>query len=146
MKITGRFALLTLLLAVLVSVFAGDTAAFADDDEVTKHPIDIELEKRIDADPSTAGMVEASYWAEEEWDKLLNKNYQALMKKLDKENQEFLRASQREWVKYRDLEFKFSGNFYGGFDGTMYRVIAAGFRADFVRNRALQLGSYLEEE
>jgi uncharacterized protein YecT (DUF1311 family) len=100
----------------------------------------------MDADPSTPGMVEAYAWAEDEWDKLLNENYKALMKKLSKENQEKLRASQREWIKYRDLEFEFSGNFYLSFDGTLYRVIYAGLRTDFVRERALQLGSYLELE
>jgi uncharacterized protein YecT (DUF1311 family) len=139
MKSFRKFVLALFVLAVALC-FAG--GAFADD-EGEKHPIDAELEERIDADPSTAGMIEACQWAEGEWDKLLNENYQALMKKLDKKNQDRLRASQREWVKFRDLEFAFNGNFYGGMDGTMFQTIAVGDRADFVRERALKLGSYL---
>ena len=113
--------------------------------ETPKHPIDIEVEKRIDADPSTSGMIEASEWAAGEWDKLLNENYNALMKKINKEGQDKLKAAQREWIKYRDLEFDFNANFWGGFEGTMYRVMPFGFKSDFIRNRALELGGYLAE-
>ncbi len=129
--------LLSALLLVAVSQCATEVAA---EEFGEKHPIDVEFEKRIDADPSTAGMIEASLWAEKEWDKLLNENYKALMKKLDKESGEKLRKSQKEWIKFRDLEFGFIQEFYRGFDGSMYRTMAAGFQADFVRERALSLG------
>ena len=109
------------------------------------HPIDIAIEEKIDADPSTVGMIEAYEWGIQEWDKLLNKNYSALMKKLGKEDQERLRASQREWIKFRDLEFAFNENYWGGFEGTMYRTFPFAFKSDFVRERALRLGYYLED-
>jgi uncharacterized protein YecT (DUF1311 family) len=127
---------------VFVSLFEAPASLAA---EGGKHPIDVELEKKIDADSSTAGMIKASRWAEGEWDKLLNKNYQALMKRLSKEEQTQLKASQREWIKFRDAEFDFNENFWGGFDGTMYRVFSPSFRSDFVRGRAIQLGSYLND-
>ena len=104
------------------------------------HPIDAEFQKKIDADSSTAGIINSCLWAEKEWDKLLNENYKALMKKLDKKSGEKLRKSQIEWIKFRDLEFEFIREFYHGFDGSMYRTVAAGFQADFVRERALGLG------
>lgn len=104
------------------------------------HPIDAEFQKKIDADSSTAGIIDACLWAEKEWDKLLNENYKALMKKLDKKSGEKLRKSQIEWIKFRDLEFEFIREFYCGFDGSMYRTVAAGFQTDFVRERALSLG------
>ena len=113
--------------------------------EVEKHPIDVALEKKIDGDPSTAGMVEAFEWAIREWDKLLNDNYNALMKKLDKKEQERLRASQREWIKYRDLEFEFNENYWAAFQGTMYVTFSLSYQSDFVRERALRLGYYLED-
>ena len=138
-------AILVLLLGVLlVASFSSDTVAFTDD-EIEKHPIDVEFEKRIDADPSTSGMMEASRWGENEWDKLLNENYKSLMKKLDKEAQTRLKNSQREWIKFRDLEFEFNGKLYAEFDGSMYRTVTAGFRMDFVRERALRLGYYLDD-
>jgi uncharacterized protein YecT (DUF1311 family) len=67
------------------------------------------------------------------------------MKKLSKKEQDKLRASQREWIKYRDLEFDFSGNFWSKFNGTMYKVLPYEFQSNFVRERALQLGVYLEQ-
>ena len=114
-------------------------------EEIKKHAIDVALEERIDADSSTFGTIEAYEWAAQEWDKLLNDNYNALMKKLDKENRERLRASQREWIKYRDMEFAFNENYWGGFDGTMYSVFPFAYRSNFVRERALRLGYYLED-
>ncbi|MGI6784313.1 MAG: lysozyme inhibitor LprI family protein [Aminivibrio sp.] len=104
------------------------------------HPIDAEFERKLDADSSTAGIIDACLWAEKEWDKLLNENYKILMKKLDKESGEKLRKAQREWIKFRDSEFEFIRDFYRGFDGSMYRTVAAGFQTDFVRERALSLG------
>jgi uncharacterized protein YecT (DUF1311 family) len=137
-----NFKKFVLVFCVLAVAFCFANLAFADD-ETPKHPIDAAVEEMIDDDPSTAGMIEAGQWAESEWDKLLNENYNALMKHLDKKNQAALKASQREWIKFRDLEFEFIGSFYGGMDGTMFRAIAAGDRADFVRERALKLGGYL---
>lgn len=126
----------------LGSAWGGVAEAY---EEVENHPIDRELEQKIDEDPSTAGMINALQWAEKEWDKLLNANYKALMEKLDKESQGRLRESQRAWIKFRDLEYEFNGSFWGSFDGTMYRTFSPSFRTDFVKERALRLGYYLED-
>jgi uncharacterized protein YecT (DUF1311 family) len=88
-------------------------------------------------------MIEASVWAAGEWDKLLNKNYNALMKQLKKAGQDKLKASQNAWIKYRDLEFAFNSDFWGNFDGTMFLPMPSGFQCDFIRERALELGAYL---
>jgi len=136
---------LSLLFVAAVIAVCFYVSAVCAYEEIKIHPIDIALEKKIDADPTTAGMMEAYQWACEEWDKLLNQNYNALLKKLDKENQERLRASQREWIKYRDLEFVFNENYWGSFEGTMYRAFPYAFQSDFIRERALRLGYYLED-
>ena len=112
---------------------------------IEKHPIDVALDKRLEAGPTTHGTVEAYEYAAKEWDKLLNKNYNALMKKLSKEEQDKLRASQREWIKYRDLEFAFNEKYWGKFQGTMYITFPYAFQCNFVRERALRLGYYLED-
>jgi len=136
-------ALLVLFIAVVLMVaVANPVFATAG---VDKRPIDIELEKKINADSSTYGMLDAYKWAEGEWDKELNKNYQALMKRLKKDEQAKLKASQRQWIKYRDAEFDFNGKFWSSFDGTARTVFASSFRSDFVRDRALQLGYYLAD-
>jgi len=109
------------------------------------HPIDVEMEKMLDEDPSTVGIMEAYEYASKEWDKLLNENYRALMQRLTKEEQDKLRASQREWIKYRDLEFSFNAEYWSNFMGTMYRPFPYAYQVMFVRERALRLGYYLED-
>jgi len=141
-----RVVVLTvLMLAVLVSaVFAPFSTEFAVAEEESVHPIDVEYERRIEADPSTSGMIDAGVWAAEEWDKLLNKNYNELMKNLSEGEQSKLRASQRKWIEYRDLEFAFNAEYWSKFQGTLYSVIPYDYQAEFVKTRALELGAYLE--
>ncbi|MCL1876328.1 MAG: DUF1311 domain-containing protein [Synergistaceae bacterium] len=141
MKKVKIFVFAAVLVYCLFSA-AGIVCAY---EPVKDHPIDIALESKIDDDPSTAGMVEAFEWAIKEWDNLLNVNYSALMNKLDKKEQERLRASQREWIKYRDLEFEFNAKYWAAFQGTMYVSFPLSFQSDFVRERALRLGYYLED-
>ena len=64
------------------------------------------LSKRISIDYSTAGMTKATYDSEIEYDKLLNKYYQILIKKLNDSDKEILKQSQRNWIQYRDSERK----------------------------------------
>ena len=137
-----------LALVVLLALCGVASAAFVEEDDggyEEKHPIDLELERRLDADPSTVGMMEAYKQTANDWDKLLNENYKALMQKLSKEQQDKLRASQREWIKYRDLEAAFRASFYGGFDGTIYLLAPGMFQCSFVRDRALTLGYLLDD-
>ena len=146
-----RIVVLTvLMLAALVSVVFAPVsmrfaaAAAAEEGEESAHPIDVEYERRIDADPSTSGMIDASVWAAKEWDKLLNKNYKELMKNLSEGEQSKLKASQRKWIEYRDLEFAFNAEYWSKFQGTLYSVIPYDYQAEFVKKRALELGVYLE--
>lgn len=88
--------------------------------------IDIEESKCFDKqDISNAEMRKCTIKARESWDKELNKYYNLLSTKLPKEAFEILKASQKEWIIYRDKEFKFITKFY--FDvkeGTMWYNIA----------------------
>ena len=72
------FLLTLILIFCLFSTMTKSVSAY---EEVEKHPIDIALEKKIAADPSTAGLVEAYEWAIEAWDKLLNENYNSFYEK-----------------------------------------------------------------
>ncbi|MDL2263982.1 DUF1311 domain-containing protein [Synergistaceae bacterium OttesenSCG-928-I11] len=123
-------------------LFPGAERSASASDE--KHPIDAEVERRIEADYTTSSMLEAIQYGYEEWDKLLNKNYKALMQKMSKEQQEKLRASQREWIKFRDLEFDFNKDFFSDM-GSLGRVTGLSLISDFVKERALFLGRYLSE-
>ena len=139
-KIT--ISLFAAVLCFCLFVFAETALAYV---MAENHPIDIEMSRMIDEDSSTAGVMEAYEYASKEWDKLLNENYKALMGKLSKQEQEKLRASQREWIKYRDLEFAFNEEYWSKFMGTMYIPFPYAFQSNFVRERALRLGFYLED-
>ena len=63
---------------------------------------------------------------------------------LDEDAKSKLKASQREWIKFRDLEYESIMSMYsyiyekaGG--GTMYSLLSVGASMDVVRQRALDL-------
>src|ERR1700682_1372026 len=122
-----------------VFLFANFTAAQAP----TKHPIDKALEACIDKNGSTAGMVECTDKAYAAWDKELNKNYGALMLALKPKPKEALRTAQLEWIKYRDLEFRFINSVFDTLDGTMYIPMRISSRMEAIKKRALELKDYL---
>lgn len=75
------------------------------------------------------------------WDEEMNKYYNALMKVLDKNAQNDLKQAQDQWIKYRDLEYKFSSSLHA-MQGTIYTRLRAQRNMRIVRTRALELKSY----
>ena len=136
--------LATLTLAVVVpAVFPGplqEKAAAG----AAKHPIDAWLEECTAKDESTVGQIACLATAYEKWDAELNRVYQALKEKLPESARPALKAAQIAWLKYRDEEFNLMGALYDPLDGSMYRLMKAADRVDFVRKRALELTSYLD--
>lgn len=127
---------------VVCFLFALPVVSMAQD-ETEKHPIDIALDKFMDKNPSTQGMVGCLDEAYKKWDAELNKNYKALNLKLNAKQKAALLTSQRKWIEYRDLEFKFQSELYSTMEGTMYQPMAVDSRLEIVKKRALDLKSYL---
>ncbi len=137
------------ILAVLIPAFAFPPAAFSGSLQETpaapaKHPIDVWLEECLAKDETTAGQRACLATAYEKWDGELNRVYQELLTKLPEDARPALRAAQVAWLNHRDEEFKLLAALYDALDGTMYPVMKASDRVDFVRNRALELSSYLD--
>lgn len=65
--------------------------------------IDIEMQKRMDTGVNMGGAIG---WAQEQWDKELNKAYAKSLTRLKPKQAKMLRESQRTWVSFRDLETK----------------------------------------
>lgn len=110
------------------------------------NPIDKELKTCLD-DPehgSTRSMVDCEQKAYEAWDKELNSVYADLIKTLPKEQQQDLREDQRNWLKFRDTEFKFIDDIYDSKQGTMFRPLKAGAATELVKDRTLQLHNRLD--
>ena len=66
------------------------------------------------------------------------------MRTVKPKQKEALRLSQLEWIKHRDLEFKFIDSMFDTFQGTMYIPMRVGARLDIIKQRALALKSHLE--
>mgnify|MGYP001772491557 CR=1 FL=1 len=130
------------ILAIVFYVFLGNIALAEEQEK--KHPIDVWLEKCIEKDSSTAGMINCGVKAYDMWDKELNKVYQELMKKLSPEERKLLRESQRQWLKFRDAEFKVIDKIYD-FPGGFYTTQRIGSKIRIIRERALRLKEYLDE-
>ena len=114
--------------------------AFAQDQ---KHAIDVTLENCMDKKPSTHGTMNCIVEAQKQWDAELNKHYKAITLKLTPVQKTALLNAQREWIKWRDLEFKSIDALYSTMEGTMYQPMQLNDKMKVVKNRALELKSYL---
>ena len=119
--------------------------AFAAESENEKHEIDIFVDKAMDKDPSTAGMIKSMDEGEKLWDAELNKYYKLLSEKLDKESKTALKKAQLAWINFRDAEFAMIADIYSKQEGTMYLVIAVSLRMEVVKRRALDLKNLYQE-
>jgi uncharacterized protein YecT (DUF1311 family) len=130
-----RFLVPAVFLALMTPAYA---------QEQTQSPIDKALDACIEKNGSTAGMTQCTETAFTAWDKELNRSYGEFMRQLKPAQKEALRLSQLEWIKYRDLEFKFIDAMYDSFEGTMYIPMRVDARLEVVKKRALELKHYLE--
>ncbi len=110
------------------------------------HPTDRVYNHCVDAPEveSTAGMISCAQLGLEAWDETLNDYYQRLEDKLSREEFTKLRDAQRAWLKFRDAELNFMGDFYTNLDGSMYRMIAANHALELTRDRAIELWGYIQ--
>jgi uncharacterized protein YecT (DUF1311 family) len=127
-------------------IFLAALPAFAEDEGGgdDEDPIDAALSQCLEAPDgqSTQGMVECLGTAYEAWDGALNEAYKGLMDTLEPAQKDALKASQRQWVSYRDGEQKFLQTLVTPEAGTIMRVTTNQAMVDMVRARVLLLRSY----
>lgn len=118
---------------------------------VVNFQIDTFLIERFQAkmesiDESTAGICQSLYNLEADYDKLLNKYYQMLLKKLNNEDKKLLKQSQLNWLSYRDSERELNNEIakeeYSG-GGSMQLTFIAYHYADITKKRVFELFHYL---
>ena len=57
-----------------------------------------------------------------------------------------LKEAQREWIVYRDKEYRLIDSHYlSQLQGTMWHPVAAGEKMEIVKERALKLKGYYED-
>lgn len=108
--------------------------------------IDVELKKCLGKDDSTANQRNCTISAQKSWDKELNKYYQSISKKLSTSGKKELLEAQRNWISFRDSEFKLINKYYFEVKkGTIFQVIAENKRLEIIKERALQLKEFDEQ-
>ena len=110
---------------------------------LAQNKIDQDLEKCLSKDNSTAGQRNCIISAQNSWDKELNRSYLSLSQKLGKTSKQELVTAQRNWILFRDSEFKLINKYY--FDikkGTIFYVISENKKLEIIKERALQLKEY----
>ncbi|HDY8064096.1 hypothetical protein JS84_21555 [Vibrio vulnificus] len=73
----------------------------------------------------------------------LNKSFLILKKKMTSENFLKLQQSQRQWILYRDMEFKLiESNWTRNNFGSSYRLSQLSYKSSVIKNRVIQLYYY----
>lgn len=103
-----------------------------------RHPIDLLVRRCLDRDETTSATIGCYVMGREHWDKELNRVYAAVLASLDERHREPVRASQRQWLKFRDAEFAALDAIYDR-DGTQWRIIGSKRRTELVRERVQTL-------
>ena len=76
-------------------------------------------------------------------DKSLNKTYSILKSKLPPERQKELKDSQRNWIKFRDAEFKLiNNNWSRSAFGSSFAISRGDFSSAIIKNRQMQIFNY----
>lgn len=108
--------------------------------------IEKRMRLRIDKDYSDPGMLNATYQAVHEYDKLLHMYFQKILEKLDTNDQETLLEAQQNWQRFRESEKRLNilladDKYSGG--GTIQRLFIASRNLELIKNRVLELYHYL---
>ncbi len=102
---------------------------------------DLIVSEKFEEAFTTVDIVNVTDESAKEYDRLMNAFYQKLLEKIDEKDQEIVRQSQRDWVKFRDSEMKLNGvlsqDKYGG--GTIQSIYNNSNYMQLVKERALEI-------
>lgn len=101
---------------------------------------ELRVQTCMNADNSTAGMIECINKEFEIQDKILNETYKKAMSILNDENKKKLKDIQRKWVAYKEAKCAFIPP-----QGTMYLVSSANCYLKMTKERTQELKYVIEE-
>ena len=106
--------------------------------------IDITYRECLMKDTSVATRANCGFEAYKSWEHEMNIAYNRLLKELKKDkNKTALKQAQAAWIAYKNAEFA-SYDIMLNLPGGKWQGIRQDYRIEVVRERALQLRSYLE--
>lgn len=126
---------------VLAAALADPAAAATATIDVTGAALDRCLNAADNA--STAGQTDCEAAARVSYDRRMNAAYAALLRRLPASAQAKLRASQRQWIVFRDSEYAAQAALFATRQGTLYVPMQAHAAMALTRDRALALEGYL---
>ena len=131
-----KFVSVCFVLIATVTIYAQDTEE--------KHKIDIELENCLNDEfnHTTVAMMYCIDDALNAWDEELNRVYKELMTFLSTDQKNVLRSAQKEWIKFRDIEYNNINSIYD-FEGTMWGQVRLMKMLNIVKDRTMTLSDYL---
>jgi len=132
------------------------TSANVEQDEETydsqnRHPIDIQMDKDIEANGSNRGIFDAYEKAAKAWEEEMNKNYQTLMTMYNNTSdggdvcRKKLQKTQEAWLAFWKDETLFNGYYWSLFDGSMYSTYPTYYNMYMLRMRAFELVCYFDK-
>ena len=108
------------------------------------HPIDLAMEKAMEKDSSTAGMIRAAQEALVKWEGLVDDRLGSLQQIMSPEEFTALKASQKSWKLFYRLETEAQGEIYKRMEGTMWRPASVMQAMELIKQRALTLSAYVD--
>lgn len=98
----------------------------------------------LDNSDDSQDMIDCAYAAQDDWNKILNANYQAAMATLNKQRRQALRKAQRAWLKYRDADSEFRDAAWQFGDALDAKLFLTDAGVDVIKQRAQLLGTFFE--
>jgi uncharacterized protein YecT (DUF1311 family) len=111
----------------------------------SQHPIDRYLDSCFEkSNYTTVGMVNCTEDVIKMWDDELNKYYKLLMNILDEESAKTLKASELQWIEFKEKEMKNIEKIYSKMEGTMYIPMKYYAKMEIIKTRAMQLANFYD--
>ncbi len=110
----------------------------------TAQPLDKSTTACINKNYSTTGMIECFNQAYDQWDQELNTIYSLLINNLKEKEQQILQQAQNAWIKYKNTQLESFNQIYDSLTGTMWIPIKLEATVNLIKNRALELQTYLD--
>lgn len=108
-----------------------------------KHKIDIMEEKCLSKADTNAEMRDCAYKAMDTWFLEIDKNLAILKKQLPPEKYKAVIDAQIQWKKYQEAEFIANNEVIFDKMGSIYRVSSTSQKVNLVKERALELESFV---
>lgn len=126
------------IIALCLGAFMTSVSAYA---ETPGKAIDQKIESCSKKAVSTIDSESCLQQGYSDWDKELNVQYQALLKGQSAAAKKAIVQSQRDWLVYQKSYFTALDKFYQQQQGTVWGIVDAQAKLDFIRNKAIELNT-----